>query len=265
MYWEYPDKTMPEYIKLCIQTVVKHKGSLNLNLLDQDSINQYIPHLRPEWYKLKKKAHKADYVRTRLIYKYGGMWLDCDIAAFKSVEPLLDFSESYDYACQSICCSIGCFVARPGCKLLKIIMEEQDKILDKGFRDLKWNGIGNGLLAKFGENYEYYQWLKWTLAEIPGGKVSKLFLKNETIEKNVDKNAVFFHFCNEVTGPLIEKYAPTTAKLLASKMLISKIFRKALGLEEKYGNYFSPFEMIQQLILKNVLLRKIYKTIRRFL
>ena len=249
MYWENSGKSMPEYINLCIQTIKKHKGNSQLNLLNQDSINQYLPDLRPEWHELKRAAHKADYIRTRLVYKYGGMWLDCDMVALKDIEPLFSFPDIYDYACQNIEASIGCFVARPGCELLKKVIEAQDKVLNENLSGFQWNGIGNELLKEFGQDYPYHQWPKWTLDEISGGKVSKLLSRNESIEKNLCGNAVIFHFCNECIGPLIKKYVKDR-QLLTSNMLMSKIFRKALAIEENTRDDLSFLEIFKTLLDK---------------
>ncbi|MFA5984825.1 MAG: capsular polysaccharide synthesis protein [Methylococcaceae bacterium] len=250
MYWENTGKTTPKYIDLCIKTVDKHKGNLKLNVLDQNTITQYLPDLRPEWQQLKRLAHKADYIRTRLTYKYGGMWLDCDMAALAPLEPLFDFPESLDYACQNIGTSIGCFVARPSCRLLGQVIAAQDQILDDNLSGFKWNGIGNELLTKFSADYDYFKWQEWTLDEIAGGQTSKLLSRHETIEGNVDKNAIIFHFCNEVTGPLIKKYLHDD-RLLSSNYLISKIFRKALQIEDKHkpGFGFYPSEFYYELIM----------------
>jgi hypothetical protein len=250
MYWENTERAMPEYIKLCIQTIMKHKGNLKLNLLDQDNVGEYISAsgLRPEWHYLKRAAHKADYIRTRLVYKHGGMWIDCDMAALGDIEPLFDFPDAYDYACQNIDTSIGCFIARQGCEFLKKVIDAQDKVLNDNFADFQWNGIGNELLEEFGRDYEYYQWPKWTLDEISGGKVSKLLSRNEKIEDNVDKNAVIFHFCNEALGPLIKRHVKDS-QLLTSNMLISKILRKALGNDGEYnhkGGLINLFKRIWQ-------------------
>lgn len=231
MYWDRPVETMPEYMKLCMRTMVRHKGSLQLNVLDQYSINRYLPDLRPEWHRLKKAAHKADYIRTRLGYKYGGMWVDCDMVALSDIQVLFDFPDSYDYACQDIGTSIGCFVARRGCELLKKVMHAQDIVLDKHRSEIQWNEIGNKLMAECGREYRYYQWPQWTVDEIASGKVSKLLSTEETLEDNVDRNAVIFHMCNSCVGPLIREQV-RDGRLLTSDRLVSKLFRRALGLGE---------------------------------
>lgn len=230
MYWENTiGKSIPPIIDLCIKTIDKHKGGLTLNVLNPETIESFLPDLRPEWHSLKRAAHKADYIRTRLVHKYGGMWLDSDMIALRNLESLFNFPEEYDYACQNIGSSIGCFVARPGCKILGDVIIAQDKILTNNINNFQWNGIGNELLKKYGENYPYYQWPKWFLDEIAGGKISKLISKKETTEDNVSGNAVIFHLCNEASGPYLQKLNEKV--LLNSNMLISQILRASFEIE----------------------------------
>ncbi len=227
MYWE---GEQPEHIRLCIESVKKRKGNLNFYLLNSTTIKDFLPNLRPEWHQLRRSAHKADYIRIRLVYEYGGMWIDCDMVALAEISPLFDFPEKYDYACQSIATSIGCFIARPKSKILKLVMEEQDKILDQE-NNFEWNDIGNNILKKYGLNYPYYKWQEWVLDEIAGGKVSKLFSRDENIDQNVSQNAVLFHLCNETISHDL-KFRLREGRILTSKMLISKIFRKSFDLKE---------------------------------
>lgn len=209
MYWENMGKTRPEYSNLCIQSIMTRKGNLRLNLLDQDSINQYIPDLCSKWRRLKKATHKVDYIRTRLVYIYGGMWIDCDMAALDSIEPLFDFPIRHDDACQDISQSIGCFIARPGCALLKNVIETKGQTLD----------------------------------EILGNTIVKLQSTRGAFEDNIDHSAATFHFCNESIGPLIQKHVKSN-RLTTLNKLISKIFRKALKIDEPVAEEdarFFPF------------------------
>lgn len=246
MYWE---GKKPEHIKLCIESIRQRKGHLELHLLNPTTIAKFLPNLRPEWHHLQKPAHKADYIRTRLAYKYGGMWIDCDMIALAELEPLFKFPEQYDYACQNISTSIGCFIARPQSKILERVISEQDKILDHNSVDFMWNDIGNNLLKKFGQNYPYYRWQEWTLDEIAGGKTSKLFSRHETIDENLDSNAMIFHLCNESISKEIKIKLKDT-RVIKSNTLISKIFRKSLSLKEKNT---AKYDIIENLLDYNII------------
>ena len=255
MYWE---NQKPEYINLCIKSVEKRRGNLELHLLTPQTINTHIPNIRSEWYQLKP-AHKADYIRTRLAYKYGGMWLDCDMIALQELEPLFEFPEQYDYACRKIESSIGCFIARPGCRILENIIAQQDKILDSYTQDLNWKDLGNGLLAKHATDYPYYKWKENTIDSIAGGKVSKLLSRKETIKDHVHPNAVIFHLCNEHSGYLLKSYL-RNERYLTSNMLISKIFRKAFEMEKDYDFMYEWLEFIKDYNFTYAFRRKIIKS-----
>ena len=43
-----------------------------------------------EAYELKKYAFVSDYVRLKVVYEYGGIYLDTDVEILKSLQPLLD-------------------------------------------------------------------------------------------------------------------------------------------------------------------------------
>lgn len=241
MYWEDIGRGMPEFVRLCIASVTRHKGSATVHMLDQKSVLEFLPNLRPEWHQLRSPAHKADYIRTRLALKYGGMWLDCDMAALRPLEPLFDFPARYDFACQGIDGAIGCFVARSGCELLERITRAQDEVLDKNPQDFPWNGIGNDLLKRLGVDYKYHEWQRWTLDEIAGGKVSKLLSTQEKLADNLDRNAVIFHFCGNILTPLLRTYARHQHQnALHERMLLSQIFRHAMGLNEPKTPEFLP-------------------------
>jgi len=235
MYWENAlgSQGMPTFVRLCINSVDRNRGAAPLLLLNEYSISDYLPDLRPEWRHLEKPAHKADYVRIRLVLKYGGMWLDSDMVALDDLSPLLDIPQPYDFACQDISSAIGCFVARPGCQLLQKVAEAQDHILDQNPDGFAWNGIGNDLLRELGNDYPYHRWPKWTVDEIVNGMVTKLLSAKESVDANVDRNAVVFHLCGELLGPLLDTYAShRQERLLRQQMLISKILRRGLGVDE---------------------------------
>jgi hypothetical protein len=235
MYWENApgSRGMPPFAHFCVESVRRHRGGAELHLLDERSVQEYLPDLRPEWHRLKKPAHKADYIRTRLVLHHGGMWLDCDMAALGPLEPLFHIPAPFDFACQDIGSAIGCFVAKPGCELLRKVTSAQDNVLDTSPQDFAWNAIGNELLKEFGASYPYHRWVEWTLDEVAHGKVTRLLSEREDLAKVVDPNAVVFHFCGNVLSPLLNTYARHRHQsLLGQRMLVSKILRRALGLPE---------------------------------
>ena len=88
-YCWFGGKKKPKLIKDCIK-------SWNLYLPDYEIIewnekNSDLSHpFVKEAYKLKKWAFVADYIRLKVLYDFGGIYLDTDMMVLKSFESLLD-------------------------------------------------------------------------------------------------------------------------------------------------------------------------------
>lgn len=262
MYWENMPGSggMPPFIQLCLRSIERHRGLATLRLLDQDSVRDFLPDLRPEWHELKRAAHRADYLRTRLVLRYGGMWLDSDMVALRNLDQLFEIPEPLDFACQEMASAIGCFVAREGCPLLDTIVREQDRILDADPTSFDWNAIGNDLLARHGSSYPHHAWVRWTVDEIAGGRVSQL-LESRRIEDNVDRNAALFHLCGNLLTPLLDTYAAHRHQALPEqKMLLSRIVRHALDLPEPSA-WSTNFNRTALLDLRDGILRRLNRAI----
>lgn len=80
VYWELVNgaTSPPEYIQLCLY-IIKKNGSryFNVILLDERNIFTYLPDLRKDINTLPI-ALKTDYIRVKLLYEYGGLWVDAD-------------------------------------------------------------------------------------------------------------------------------------------------------------------------------------------
>ena len=100
IYWEGPQ---PDYIKLCIDTIYKHcSKSYNIIKLDNTNIKSYLPELEIN-NKINNNLNKllipqrVDYYRILLLYKYGGLYLDCDILVLKDLKEITDKLVDYDF------------------------------------------------------------------------------------------------------------------------------------------------------------------------
>ena len=91
MYWENPPgHSRPVYLDLCVETINRHLGSYALQLLDEQSVTDYIdlperirhPGIPPD--------RRADYIRYALLYQYGGVWLDHDLILLRDVDDMVE-------------------------------------------------------------------------------------------------------------------------------------------------------------------------------
>ena len=82
-YWEQGWDNAPEIVKKCVTSVEKHKNNCEQILLDMNNLKDYVE--IPQYiYDLKEKgiiksAHFSDIVRTYLLCKHGGTWVDATV------------------------------------------------------------------------------------------------------------------------------------------------------------------------------------------
>lgn len=90
VYWELVNGATkpPDYIQLCLY-IIKKNGSryFNVVLLDEQNIFTYLPDLRKDINTLPI-ALKTDYIRVKLLYEYGGLWIDADTILMNNLKDI---------------------------------------------------------------------------------------------------------------------------------------------------------------------------------
>lgn len=82
-FWEQGWENAPEIIKTCSASVEKHKNNCEHIYLDMNNLKEYVD--IPDYiYDLKEKgiiksAHFSDIIRTYLLCKHGGTWVDATV------------------------------------------------------------------------------------------------------------------------------------------------------------------------------------------
>lgn len=166
LYWENkPGHKKPEYLNLCLKSIQKNCGSgFDVKVLNEKSIYEYLPDLRPEIVKFPCLAHKADYIRARLLFAYGGVWLDSDMILLKSLESV--FVDMNNSKTDFVGCgrtgnrpSIGFLASKSGCKLLELWICDMNIAIDMS-NDYKfhWTEIGYDILWKHSATYQYHHY-----------------------------------------------------------------------------------------------------------
>lgn len=231
MYWETPaGGTRPPYLDLCLKTIEKHRGAWRLRYLDEVTVGQFLPDLRPE-VAGPSLNHKSDYIRPRLVHHHGGLWLDADVIALRPLGDLADMlgdREAAFYGRHESDLSANCFIGRSGSPILKRWMELQDAVIDSG-DPVQWNGFGKHALVEAASGSEYrmlpheriapLRWQHWKRLR-SNWRSPKPYLSSDPI-----LYMLYNHFLHDAFGDMNE------AEILDSNMLISKLFRLALGAE----------------------------------
>ena len=157
-YWENTSgKETPRYIQICMDSVKKacSVDGIDYIRLSPDTVKDYISDLPDNWSKLTQIAHKADYLRAVVMYKYGGLWLDADTLVQSSIKPLLDDLSNSDwvvFADEKEEFSIGVIAIRKESPLLKLWIDKMKEKL-KTSSDFQW--------AELGYNILYPLWNDW--------------------------------------------------------------------------------------------------------
>ena len=81
--WFQGEKNAPDIVKICLDSVKRFHSDKKIIVLDDTSIEKYIevPPIIKEKYLtgVISKAHYSDYIRTCLLVKYGGVWIDSTV------------------------------------------------------------------------------------------------------------------------------------------------------------------------------------------
>lgn len=87
-YCWFGDKRKPKLVRECIKSWEKYLPDYEIKEWNEKNSNLSHPFVK-EMYRLKKWAFVADYVRLKVIYENGGIYLDTDMMVLKSFNELL--------------------------------------------------------------------------------------------------------------------------------------------------------------------------------
>jgi hypothetical protein len=157
-YWEtLPGKTKPAHIELSHEALKRNCGAdIDVRVLGPDDIRELDLDLHPRWRELEHPAHRADYLRTVLIHRFGGFWVDSDVITLRSFGPAASLLEAYDFVAweyrsgtngQDVTyrVPIGCFGAKAGSLLLTRWLEAIHRALEN-VREPSWHALGRELM-----------------------------------------------------------------------------------------------------------------------
>ena len=252
LYWDDLSPTRPSYIDLCIESIYKNCHSFNIQMLNKDNLHKYLPELfEPENEMFKNKldnlimAHKVDYYRILLMYKYGGLYLDADTLCLKDPIDIYSKLKEVDFigfGCTGQVCtngynypSNGIMASRPNTELMRDILaqlEHKIMTIDKfEYFDLGKYVIWKSLkkLGEGGWKYHHMSNHFDGTRDNEGYWVNmKRLFSNEDIQfKHLDK--MYFIILYNSNGTDEDK-SLTKEELLNKNYFISKQFKRALKL-----------------------------------
>ena len=272
MYWENKKgRLTPDYIRLCWKTIVSQNyPDFKIKILCEDDVELYLPEISKDYLCLEQIAHKADYIRFQLLFKYGGIWLDSDYVAFKSLELVNNRLRENGFVCCGYKNSQGNFFpligflgSVKGNQVCKKVIKNMDKIIKKTLTtgvQPKWDELGGNTLSKF-----------------INGTSEKCFIYDSTFflpySVHIDENNDQFFKSNNNIWEILQKYNSFAFGQNIANSVISEEIKSASEEKILNGDNFlsSIFQMglsTDYFLTKRKIVRKIlskYKIDRIFI
>ena len=184
------------------------------------------------------------------MYKYGGIWLDADTIVFKSLKPLIDKLERYDFVgfgCTGYICkdegypypSNGILCSRKNSILMKACLDELNRVLDNPKKEFGYFELGKDLMYPIlqkliKDGYQYYHYpTKYGgsrdkyLTYIDG---NRLLSKKDIVFQDESELMLLFlansHFVHAENKWFLKL---DKTEILNGPYFISKMFRKSFG------------------------------------
>lgn len=88
-YWD--KEKLPVLNEYCIYTWKKYNPEIPIIMLNDTNIHQYIKTFPVNYDKLMIQ-HKSDYIRTYVLYNYGGIWIDNTIIITGKIEDIFELN-----------------------------------------------------------------------------------------------------------------------------------------------------------------------------
>lgn len=268
--WQYWEGNLPDYIKLCMETVDKHcSNNFKIIRLNPQNIKEYLPEIEEYEENINTLIipQKVDIYRIMLLYKYGGMYMDADVIVLRNPSEIMDKLKEFDFVgfgCTGKNCKIGYFepsnwllVSRPNTILMRNILNNLinkikninsittkiknkiKKIINKDYdtyHDFGKHVIWTELKELKKQDYTYYHYPNTIdgTRDVKGEWVtSERIFSNQSIEYDDEENMMFLIIYNSGVNNDIKTMS--REEILNKDCNYSKFIKKSLALssEEK--------------------------------
>ena len=119
---------LPETAKKCIKSWQKYCPDCEIICWNEENFDLSLSQYATEAYKAGKWAFVSDYVRLKVIFEYGGIYLDTDVELIKPLEPLLRGTGYMGFDEKGIVATGLGFAAEPGNRIIGEMLRDYDGI-----------------------------------------------------------------------------------------------------------------------------------------
>ena len=157
IYWDGYKYKLIQILHKLIYLYSNNEKNYKVYFVNSNNLYNYIDFI-PLFFNKMKVNHKSDYIRYKLIYKYGGIWLDSDTIVMSDLRSLFAIFKNKDGFFMKENNKIifsGVFGSKPETELLNKVIFEIDRILSRKKHNLNWSDIGPELLTKIYRKNKY--------------------------------------------------------------------------------------------------------------
>jgi hypothetical protein len=81
IYWEQGIDNAPPFAQFCLQSWITKNNTWNIKTIDKNNLSEFfnIFDIIPHFLSIEPIQHRSDIIRTILLQKYGGIWVDMTI------------------------------------------------------------------------------------------------------------------------------------------------------------------------------------------
>ena len=226
MYWENrPGQKCPDYLLLCHDTVARNLGRCGpLRVLNRDTVFDWLPDLDrrvgpPGW-----PGAAGRYVRTRLVHRYGGIWIDHDCIVRRPLDALADHLEHYEFVAwggdvQGRLFN-NLFAARADSTFVATWLDAQDRVLaaTDNWTSLPSASLGNDAIHPLLRQFDYANLPSWEVAPVLWFKWRCFLSPFQDPRRVLAADPITVMLWNKSMGPALGNR--TTDELLTSPMLV---------------------------------------------
>jgi len=205
-FWETRGQK-PKYIDELHQLCMKNAG-VDVILTSPDNIHDYLDDIPDPIMRIPALEHKADMIRTMLIEKHGGMWLDSDALVLHDLNPYFDLLDQHEFVAfcpkgrlgkQTKSAKVNCFLSRPNGTIISGWRKAQHEKLPK--TSFYWTEIGSDLLHPLCVQYHTrrtlipfeeispIKWIDWPLFLRKDLNARSIFDKCKVVMVNIPGSA----------------------------------------------------------------------------
>lgn len=228
MYWEdVPGSRRASYLDLCLETIERHAPTPPV-VLGPDDVARWVTIDRERWEQLGRPVFRSDYLRSRLLYEHGGLWLDIDTVAVAPLERLFDALGSHEVVGFGREAGgrlfPGVMAAKPGAAVCKLWMAAQDEVLDcEGITS--YGALGQAITRTMSD--QAGAWPLKQMAPVMYWEWRRFASHIESPAAVMAADPFLIVLWNKVMGPRFGHL--TREEMLTGGSLLSQLFRVGLG------------------------------------